>query len=274
MGELNHALWLANLALMVVLALKLVWNGLHLRYRAFFLWVCLQAGTNAVLDLLRRSEGLSIQLPFRAQPLDSIELYFYFWFWTEPVLVIALVVAVFEIYSLSLERYRGIRTISRRILTLCLVLASLISVFSILPDLQFNADPENAWFLLTNVIRRAIYTSLFAFLILLVSFITVFPVRLSRNSIIHVGLFTIVFLANSLTILAMNFRGIDVIPVIDVIGGGISALAFLTWILFLTPGGEIAERTVRSSLSASEAEGLLLKLRQINDSLTESHRRL
>ncbi|MCZ2153391.1 MAG: hypothetical protein LC114_05745, partial [Bryobacterales bacterium] len=174
-GELSHALGLMNLALMVALALKLVWGGLHLRYRAFFLWVCFQAGTNAILDLIRKSQGFSIQMPFRAEPFDSVELYFYFWFWTEPILVIALVVAVFEVYSLSLERYRGIRTISRRILTLCLVVASLISVFSILPDLQFHADPENSWFLLTNVIRRAIYTSLFAFLILLVSFITVFP---------------------------------------------------------------------------------------------------
>lgn len=265
---------MANLALMVALALKLVWGGLHLRYRAFFFWVCFQAGTNAILDLLRRGEGFSIQLPFRAQPFDSVEIYFYFWFWTEPVLVIALVVAVFEIYSLALQRYRGISTISRRILTICLVLASLISIFSILPDLQFNADPENTWFLLTNVIRRAIYTSLFAFLILLVSFITIFPVRLSRNSILHVALFTIVFLANSATTLAVNFHGFEMIPVINIVIASISALSFLAWILFLTPGGEIVERTVRSSLSASEAEGLLLKLRQINDSLTESHRRL
>ena len=274
MDELNRSLWLFNLALMVTLAAKLLWSGLHLRYKAFFFLICFQAGTNAVLDLLKPGNGFSLDFWFRSEPFNAVEIYFYFWFWTEPILVIAYIVAVFEIYSLALQRYRGIRTISRRILTLSLVLASVISVLSILPDLQFNAVPENAWFLLTNVIRRGIYTSLLAFLILLVSFITIFPIRLSRNSIVHVGLFTTVFLANSATILTMNFRGMDVVPVIDVITACVSALTFLTWILFFTPAGESMERTVRSRLSEPEAEGLLLKLRQINDSLSDSHKRL
>lgn len=274
MTEFNHGLWLTNVFLLVLLAARLVWGGLHLRYRAFFFWVCFQAFRNAILALLIRSSGLSLNLGFRAEPFNEVELYFYFWFWTEPILVVAFVVAVFEIYSLALQRYRGIRTVSRKILTLSLVLASIISVLSILPDLQFNAAPENVWFLLTNVIRRGIYTSLFAFLILLVSFITIFPVRLSRNSILHVGLFTTVFLANSVTILTMNFQGMDIVPLINAITASVSGLAFLSWILFFTPSGETMERTVRSGISEPEAELLLSKLRQINDSLAESHKRL
>lgn len=274
MTELNHALWLVNVFLLVALATKLVWSGLHLRYRAFFFWVCFQAGRNAILALLNRGSDFSLSLWFRPQPFDAVEIYFYFWFWTEPILVVTFILAVFEIYSLALQRYRGIRTISKRILTLSLVLASVISVLSILPDLQFNATAENSWFLLTNVIRRGIYTSLLAFLILLVSFITIFPVRLNRNSVLHVGLFTIVFLANSATILTMNFQGVDIVPLINAISASVSGLSFLSWILFFTPAGEAVERTVRSGLSEPEAEGLLLKLRQINDSLSESQKRL
>ncbi len=274
MAEFNLVLSFTNVLLLAVLVARLVWNGLHLRYRAFFFWVCFQAFRTAALVILIRDRGFSLHLWFRPEPFSAVEAYFYFWFWTEPILIVAFVVAVFEIYSLSLQRYRGIRTISRKILTLSLVLASVISVLSILPDLQFNADPENTWFLLTNVIRRGIYTSLLAFLVLLVSFITIFPVQLSRNSILHVGLFTTVFLSNSLTILTMNFWGPDVIPLINAVTNSVLALAYLSWILFFTPAGETVERTVRSGVSEPEAELLLMKLRQINDSLTESHKRL
>lgn len=270
----NHALWFANLALLVILAAKLAWCGLHLRYRAFFFWICFQAGRNAILALLNWQGGFTLNLWFRPEPFSAVEIYFYLWFWTEPILVVAFILAVFEIYSLALQHYRGIRTISRRILTLSLVLASVISVLSILPDLQFNAAVENSWFLLTNVIRRGIYTSLLTFLILLVSFITIFPVRLSRNSVLHVGLFTTVFLVYSATILTMNLQGIDVVPLVNAISNSVTALALLAWILFFTPAGETVERTVRSGLSDSEAEGLLLKLRQINDSLADSRKRL
>ena len=274
MVELNQALWLLNFLLLVALIAKLLWSGLHRRYRAFFFWVCFQVGRNAISYLLSRERNFSLSFWFRPQPFDAVEIYFYFWFWTEPILIVSFILAVFEIYSLALQRYRGIRTISKRILTLSLVLASVISVLSILPDLQFNAAPENSWFLLTNVIRRGIYTSLLAFLILLVSFITIFPVRLNRNSVLHWGLFTIVFLAHSATILTLNFQGVDSVPLINGVTASVSALAILAWILFFTPAGETVERTVRSGLSEPEAEGLLLKLRQINDSLSESQKRL
>ncbi len=274
MTPLNQTLWLINLLFLVILAARLLWTGLSRRYKAFFFWVCLLAGRNALLQFLNSGGDFSLGLWFRPEPFDAVEIRFYFWFWTEPIVVIAFVLAIFEIYSLALQRYRGIRTISRRILMLALVLASVISVLSILPDLQFNAEPANSWFLLTNVIRRAIYTSLLAFLVLLVSFITIFPVRMNRNTILHVGLFSVAFLANSATILTMNFRGMDIVPLVNGITASAWAFASLAWILFFTPAGETVERTVRSGLSDAEAEGLLLKLRQINDSLADSRKRL
>ncbi|MDZ7640197.1 MAG: hypothetical protein U5J83_18415 [Bryobacterales bacterium] len=270
MNELNHALWLVNLLLLVGLASKLVWSGIHLRYKAFFLWVCFQVARNGLLDLLNRQESLSITLWFRPEPFEPVEIYFYFWLWSEPILVLTFILAVFEIYSLALQRYRGIRMLSTRALTLAMVLATLISALSIMPDLQFNAAADNAWFLLTNVIRRGIYTCLFAFIVLLVSFITFFPVRLSRNSILHVGLFSTVFLANAASILSMNFGGPDVIPVVNAATAAVSTIAFLAWILFLTPAGETVERSVRSNISSAEAESILAKLRQVSDSLASS----
>lgn len=258
MEQFNYYLWLGIIVLQVVLAVKFAWMGLHLRYKAFFCWVCFQAARNAVLELLG----------------EGTVRFFWFWFFTEPILVLTFVITVFELYALALQRFRGIRTVSTRLLTLAIVIASLISVFSILPDLQFNASGGNEWFLLTNVIRRGIYTSLLAFLILLVSFITIFPITLSRNSIVHVALFSTVFLCNAATILAMNFQGPDVVPLVNSVSAVVSIIAFTFWIALITPAGETVERAVRSGVSSDEAAVLLEKLRQVNDTLSASRKRL
>lgn len=258
MSELNHLIWLVALLLQFALAVRFLRLGLHLRYRAFFFWICLQAMANSALEL---------------QQPQSRE-YFYTWLYTEPLIVIAFMLAVFEVYSIALEHYAGIRTISARMLTFAMVVGSLISVLSIIPDLQFRGPTHSEMFDLINLIRRGIYTALLTFLVLLVSLITIFPIRLSRNSIVHIALFTVVFLNYAATILAGNLLGVDTLGTVNVVRGIVSVFCFLGWIVLLTPAGETVHRSVRSDLSRTEVELLLSKLRGVNDAVELSRRRL
>lgn len=258
LSSFERLLWMCHLALLVLLALRLFWNGLFLRYRWFFGLVVLLACRNLAVNL---AAGHTVA-------------FFWIWLMSEPLVVIAYILSVFEVYALALQKYQGIRTASRRVLTLAMVVASTVSVLSIFPDLQFNASEGNEWFLLVNVIRRGVYTSLLGFLVLLVSFIAIFPIRLSRNTILHVVLFSTWFLFHTATSLMMNLRGVDFMPVVNAAAGLVAALTSTAWCILLTPAGERVETAVRSRLSQEEAGVLLDKLKSINESLTESQRRL
>jgi hypothetical protein len=258
LSSLERLLWIIHIVLLALLALRLFWSGLFLRYRWFCFLVVLLAGRNLALGM------------FEANPV----VFFYIWLWTEPVVALSYILAIFEIYALALQRYQGLSTFARSIITVSMVVASVISVASIFPDLEFNASQDNQYFLLVNVIRRGLYTSLLGFLVVLVSLISFFPVRLSRNTILHIVLFSTWFLFHTASTLAINFRGKEFVPYVNVAAGLVAVLTGIAWCLLLTPSGEHVETAVRSRLSDEQADILLDKLKSINETLAVSRRRL
>lgn len=257
-AQIENALWWFNIPLLGTLSLRLLWNGMALRYRYLFFLVTFMACRLFLLELVK----------------SDTKLFFHVWIITEPFLVLAYTLAVFEIYGMALHRYQGLKTVSKRVLTFAIVIASLISVLSIFPDIQFNASLENQTFLLVNVVRRGVYTSLLVCLVLLLSFITIFPVRLSRNTIVHAIVFSVTFLFFTVSLLTANLGGIDSVPLINLGAALTAALASITWALFLTPAGESVESAMPNRLTAKQADALLEKLRAINDSLADTGKRL
>jgi hypothetical protein len=258
LDQWTSGLWLANIVLLVILAGKLVQSGLFLRYKAFFFLVCFLAARNSVIELLS----------------GKLEPSFWFWLATEPILVLSFIVAVIETYALALNHYRSLRTFSSHVLGWSIVIASVISVLSILPDLQFNAEPENAMFLLTNVVRRGIYTSLLAFLSLLLVGITIYPVKMSRNAVIHCILFSVLFFSYAATILGMNFKGYDFVEVVNSVFAVVDSVVFVLWIVLLSPAGETVQRSVRANLSEEEAARMMKVIQRMNDAIADTSKRL
>ncbi len=258
LSSLERLFWIAHIVLLVLLSIRLFWSGLFLRYRCFFALVVLLAVRNLALSLAQ----------------GHVFAFFWIWMATEPIVVLAYILTVFEIFALTLQRYHGLRVFSRSVLTFAMVAASAISVLSIFPDLEFNASADNQWFLLVNVVRRGLYTSLLGFLVLLVTLISFFPVRLSRNTILHVVLFSTWFLFHTSASLAINFRGKDFVPLVNAAAGLVAVLTSAAWCFLLTQAGEKVETAVRSNLSDEQAGMLLDKLKSINESLAVSRRRL
>lgn len=255
---IEKALWWLNVPLLGILALRLGWNGMGQRYPAFWFLVAFQSFRNGSLELLA----------------DNVVTFYRLWIITEPIVVIAYTLAIFELYSFALARYPGLRTASRKVLFLAMVIATTVSVLSIFPDIQFGSFGENDQFLLINVIRRGVYTSLLVFLVLLVSFITIFPIRLSRNTIVHIIVFSSSFLFISVATLTMNLKGLDIIPIFNLLTAFAAVIASFVWFFMLTPAGESVETSMPSRLSAEQASTLLAKLQSINDSLADTQKRL
>jgi hypothetical protein len=204
--------------------------------------------------------------------VNHVVLRFRFWLIAEPVLVVAYTLAVFELYSLALVRYPGLRTASRKILVLAMIIASIVSVLSIFPDLQFNATANDSQFLLVNVLRRGVYTSLLVFVVLLVSFITVFPIRLSKNTTLHIIVFSVSFLFFTVATLTVNLLGSDVIPFVNLTAALVGIMASLVWLFALNPAGEHTDTHLRPGISGKQAAVLLEKLQSINDSMSNSRK--
>lgn len=258
MGDWTHGLWLANIVLLVVLAAKLVRTRLFLRYKAFFFLVCFLAVRNSVVELVANDPQAS----------------FWFWLATEPIMVLSFIVAVIETYAIALSHYKALSTFSSHVLSWSIVIASVISILSIFPDLQFNAAPENNTFLLTNVIRRGIYTSLLAFLSLLLVGITIYPVKMSRNAVIHSILFSILFFSYAATILGINFRGSDFIPLANAVFAVVASCCFVLWTVSLSPAGETVQRSVRTNLTEEEAARMMKVIQRMNDAIADTRKRV
>jgi hypothetical protein len=153
-----------------------------------------------------------------------------------------------------------------------MVIASIVSLLSIFPDLHFNASASDSQVLVVNVLRRGIYTSLLVFLVLLVSFISVFPVRLSRNTVIHIVVFSVSFLFFTVSSLAVNLQGVDVIPLLNLTAALVGVMASLVWLFALNPAGEHTDTHLRPGVSGKQAAVLLEKLQSINDSMSNSRK--
>ncbi len=256
MSHIGEVLWWLHTGLLVVLVARFIWSGLVATFPAFVCLIGLLALHSFAMELLAGNVVWSLRT----------------WLVAEPIVVIAYTLAVFELYSLALARYPGLRTTCRRVLLLAMVIASTVSVLSIFPDLQFNAAASDSQFLLVNVLRRGIYTSLLVFIVLLVSFITIFPVKLSRNSIIHIVVFSGSFLFYSVSILTMNLQGRDVIPLVNMVAALVGVMASLAWLFALNPAGEDTSTHLRPGVSGEQAALLLEKLQSINDSMGSSRK--
>src|SRR5579872_3507587 len=114
-------LTLAILAGCGLTSIKLVYSGLYRRYRALFAYL--------IFRFLYTAALLFVFTNFRTAGYQR------FWILTEPVIWLFYVLMVIELYSLVLERHRGLYTLGRWVLYAGLSVSILISGLALLPQL-------------------------------------------------------------------------------------------------------------------------------------------
>src|SRR5262249_43602841 len=143
---------------------KLLVSGLYKRYPVFFLYFLFRI-------------PVTIWTFFA-----DVHTYSYFNIW-KSVTALALifyVLLVVELYRLVLERYRGLRTVGYVSMLLSVVISAFISVLSLLPKVVSLSAPS-ATYRLFLVVERGMDTALALFIILLLAFLSRYPVKLSKN---------------------------------------------------------------------------------------------
>jgi hypothetical protein len=234
-------------------ALKLVKSGLFRRYRFFFIYLVSLVPYGVCLLLLDVNSGS----------------YQKFWTVTTPLFWLLYVLVVFELCGLILEKHKGLYTLGRWAMCLGLAVAVTLSVLSLLPHIA-PATPQRSrimgYILATE---RGVDFSLAIFILLILFFLSRYPVPLSRNVAVHSVVFSVFFLSNTLAVLLRSVFGLHVNDWVNLFLMGTSSACVVAWLVLLSAKGEeVRVHTLR--FGRGDQERILLQLDSLNDTLLKA----
>lgn len=236
---------------------RLFTNRLFRRYRVLFSYLVFRFFyTSALLFVFKTS---------------SSQAYLKFFILTEPVIWLFYVLIVLELYTLVLEKHRGLYTLGRWSLYTCLSISVLISGLLLIPQLE--GGKSQASHLLTYYfgIERGVDCSLLLFLVLILLWLTQYPVPLSRNVIVHCVVYFTLFLSSTAGLLARTIFGLGTTDSVSEFLVGVGAACILIWLFFLTPKGEEV-RVSMAIFGPEHEERILQHLEALNKTLLKASR--
>jgi hypothetical protein len=225
----------------VLTVFRLYTTGLYRRYPFFSLYFAFRV-PNSVWPLL---------LDVRSNR------YLHFWVLTEPVVSAFYVLMVFELYRLVLENYKGLYTLGRWAMYSFSAISLSISAVTLLPRIKPTAPQQSRIMGYVIAGERGIDFSLAIFLLLLLLFMALFPVKLSRNVRVHAALYTIFFLSNTLKMLLHSVFGMRQAEYFNTLYAAVSAATVIAWLVLLSPTGEQAP--VAAALVTEDYEARALR---------------
>lgn len=240
----------------------------------------LTAGKLLVSDLYRRYQALFFYLVFRFFYTGALlfifknstsQAYLKFFILTSPIIWLFYVLIVIELYTLVLEKHRGLYTLGRWALYACLTISVLISGLTLLPQLGGGKSQASHLLSYYYAIERGVDFSLLIFLVLILLWLTRYPVPLSRNVIVHSLVYFILFLSSTMGLLARVIFGLELNDALNAFFMGVGAACILIWLFFLTRKGE--EVRVSVAVFGPEHEQRILdQLDALNKTLLKASR--
>ncbi|MEO8598059.1 MAG: hypothetical protein ABI759_32365 [Candidatus Solibacter sp.] len=253
-AQILRAVLLLASALMVV---KLWRTGLHRRYPVFFAFVIFRI-PNSIW-------------PFYVE--ITSDAYFYFWIITEPVAQIFYLLLVAELYQSVLERYKGLYTLGRWVMYSSVAIAITISALTLIPNINPTVPEHSRYMFYCIAVERGLETALALFIILILCFVSFFPLRLPRNVRVHALVFSIYFLSSTFVLLMRTLFGTTFSYAVNTTAVlGVSAASMIAWLTLLRSAGEDAQH-VAAPLPPEQESRLLTQLDAINAALLKSGKR-
>src|SRR5581483_10405569 len=242
-------------------AIRLYCQSLHKRYHVLFLFLSFgvtRAFILLVFSLPSLTKALNVPHPRG--------VYAWIWVLTEPVLWFFYVGIVLELYSLVLANYKGLQTVGRWAFLIAMALAVLISGLSVLLTSSHHNETAVVIFYYA-LIDRGIMFTLVLFILLILFFLSWYPIKLSRNLIIHAIICTVFLISLSMGYLVRNVQGTAVTHAVNIANLGITIACWGAWMLLLTREGEGTRMVVRREWTPEEEKRLVDQLTAINSSL-------
>jgi hypothetical protein len=242
-------LQIISLAGAVALAVKLLVTGLRKRYPIFFLYFVFRSFNTAWPLLIDVKSNQ----------------YLHIWVATEPIAWIFHILVVIELYRLVLEDHKGIYTLGRWAMMAALAIAIPVSILSIIPHFRVH-DADNTKLMgLYFATERGIDFSLALFLLLILFFLSRYPINLSRNVVVHSALFTLLFFSEAFGMFLHTFRIVAKLPA-NIVLLGLACSCIFAWLILLSPHGEEVHANF-PHISPQREKNALLQLASLNATL-------
>jgi hypothetical protein len=254
---LDWAVYL-DLAAIIGLIVSLSVNGLFRVYPCFFAYMTADA-----------LEGIAAQVFFAGNHHNNF--YAYFYLAGQFVKLILSVFVVLELYRVALQGHPALARWGRNTVAYVLVIAAAVAVAGLTID-RYVPPGHSAILHRFNSFERTMDTWLVIFLILISLFMTWFPVRLKRNSVLYIVGFVIYFLSRSAGLLLLNLY-----PQGDLLINSfmisIASACLLTWSVGLKAAGERITTIIGHRWDPASMDRLTGQLDSINARLIRFSRR-
>jgi len=237
-------------------AAKLYRAGLWRRYPVFFVYFLLRV-PNFTWPLLINTSSTA-----------------YLWAFviTEPGFAGVHVLLIAELYRLILDRYAGLKSMARWAVFAATAVSVFLSVLALLPHFTPAMPQQSKLLGYVFAFERGIDFSLVVFILLLLLFLSRFPIALSRNVLRHAAIFTVYFLSSTFALLLYAIWGIRLRAEINLIFTTTSLLCIAAWLSLLSPAGENVEVRL-PVLGPGDEEQILRNLDVINATLLRISRK-
>jgi hypothetical protein len=200
------------------------------------------------------------------------QIYQKVWISTEPALWGFEVLLVRELYRLILRRHQGLLTLGRWAMLVSVAVAVIASTLSLLPKITPAMPQQSRIMGYVLAGERGVDLSLALCILLMLVFLSLYPVPLSRNVMVHAVVYSVFFLSNTLGVLLRVILGMRLKDQVDVFLMGISSLCMFAWFVFLSKEGEEI-RVNLPWISADHEERLLEQLEALNATILRASRR-
>jgi len=234
----------------MLMVLMLYRTGLYRRYPIFFAFFIFRI-PNGIWPLF-----LVVSSP----------LYQRIWVLTEPIGLGFYILMVVELFKLVLEKYKGLYTLGRWALYVSLAISVSISAISLLPRIKPSMPQPSKIMFYMLATERGVNTGLAIFIVLILCFLSLFPVKLSRNVRVHALVYSIFFLSHTFVTLMRSLFGLHLADTVNTVLLGITAASVVAWLTLLRAAGEDTQRA--PALYGKEEESrLLMHLESLNAAL-------
>ena len=189
----------------------------------------------------------------------------------EPVRNILYILVVWELFSVIFHNYAGLRSLSRWVMGIASVLASGFFILTLFAagSAVFNASAKARMVL---KVERGIALALVIFIIVMLYFISRYPIRLPRNNVVLCMLYSIWFLTDAAILLVASRLPKGYVSAENKALALLDIGAYLGWALLLSKAGELQETRVRRVISPEDEQALIGELNSMNELLIRAGR--
>ncbi len=221
-ADLSQILQVVSFLASAVLIIRLLTTGLWKRYPIFF-WYFVFRIPNTLWPLLIT---------------NHTALYQHVWMLTEPIGYLFHVFIVYELCRLVLQNHRGIFTLGRWAMYFAVVVALAISILSFLPRIQPRMTDDTKRMGYEIAFQRGIDFALAIFLLVLLFFLSRYPLKLSRNVLTHATLFSLFFFGQAFSLFLRTLFGTPAKNWTNLLTSMLSCACICAWVFLLNPKGE------------------------------------